>query len=119
MSDVGRRPSLVSRNYPSKCYPTCSIRTRQPSPILRIAIDTGGTFTDCVWMERGRVRLLKVFSTPSDPAQAIAEAIRQIAEDSAIVLLHGTTVGTNTILQHKGARVAHSSAVQQNDGRVF
>jgi N-methylhydantoinase A len=101
-----RRPSLVSRNYPSKCYPTCSIRTRQPSPILRIAIDTGGTFTDCVWMERGRVRLLKVFSTPSDPAQAIAEAIRQIADDTAIVLLHGTTVGTNTILQRKGARVA-------------
>ena len=76
------------------------------SPTLRIAIDTGGTFTDCVWMERGRVRLLKVFSTPSDPAQAIAEAIRQIAGDSAIVLLHGTTVGTNTILQRKGARVA-------------
>jgi len=57
-------------------------------------------------MERGRVRLLKVFSTPSDHAQAIAEAIRQIADDSGIVLLHGTTVGTNTILQRKGARVA-------------
>jgi len=57
-------------------------------------------------MDRGRVRLLKVFSTPSDPAQAIAEAIRQIADDFAIVLLHGTTVGTNTILQRKGARLA-------------
>ncbi len=73
---------------------------------LRIAIDTGGTFTDCVWVECGQVRLLKVFSTPSDPAQAIAEAIRQIASDSTIVLLHGTTVGTNTILQRKGAKVA-------------
>ncbi len=73
---------------------------------LRIAIDTGGTFTDCVWVERGRVRLLKVFSTPSDPAQAIAEAVSRIASNSAIVLLHGTTVGTNTILQRKGARVA-------------
>ncbi len=52
------------------------------------------------------MRLLKVFSTPSDPAQAIAEAIRQIADGSALVLLHGTTVGTNTILQRKGARVA-------------
>jgi N-methylhydantoinase A len=86
--------------------PYRSILTRQPSPILRIAIDTGGTFTDCVWIEHGRVRLLKVFSTPSDPAQAIAEAVRQITGDSAIVLLHGTTVGTNTILQRKGARVA-------------
>ena len=73
---------------------------------LRIAIDTGGTFTDCVWVERGRIRLLKVFSTPADPARAIADAVRQIAGEQAITLLHGTTVGTNTILQRKGARVA-------------
>src|ERR1700675_4442370 len=77
-----------------------------PRPPLRIAIDTGGTFTDCVWVEHGRVRLRKVFSTPSDPAQAIAEAVRHIAGDASIALLHGTTVGTNTILQRKGARVA-------------
>jgi N-methylhydantoinase A len=77
------------------------------SPVtIRIAIDTGGTFTDCVWVDRGRVRLLKVFSTPSDPAQAIAEAIQQVAPDTSITLLHGTTVGTNSILQRKGARVA-------------
>ena len=74
--------------------------------ILRVAIDTGGTFTDCVWIERGRIRLLKVFSTPADPAQAIAEAIRQITQESPVTLLHGTTVGTNAILQRKGARVA-------------
>ena len=78
----------------------------QRPPILRIAIDTGGTFTDCVWVERGQVRLLKIFSTPDDPAKAIAEAVRQIAGDDEIVLLHGTTVGTNSILQRKGARVA-------------
>jgi N-methylhydantoinase A len=77
-----------------------------PTSPLRIAIDTGGTFTDCVWVERGHLRLLKVFSTPSDPAQAIAEAVRRIAGESATVLLHGTTVGTNTLLQRKGARVA-------------
>lgn len=78
-----------------------------PGPTtLRIAIDTGGTFTDCVWVERGRIRLLKVFSTPQDPARAIAEAVRRIAGEQAITLLHGTTVGTNTILQRKGARVA-------------
>ena len=78
----------------------------RPSPILRIAIDTGGTFTDCVWVERGRVRMLKVFSTPSDPSQAIAEAVEKIAPDAPVVLLHGTTVGTNTLLQRKGARIA-------------
>jgi N-methylhydantoinase A len=73
---------------------------------LRIAIDTGGTFTDCVWVERGHVRMLKVFSTPADPSQAIAEAVAKIAAQSGVVLLHGTTVGTNTLLQRKGARVA-------------
>jgi len=36
-------------------------------PALRIAIDTGGTFTDCVWMEGGVLKTLKVFSTPDDP----------------------------------------------------
>jgi N-methylhydantoinase A len=77
----------------------------QRSPTLRIAIDTGGTFTDCVWVERGRVRMLKVFSTPADPSQAIADAVAKIAVQSGIVLLHGTTVGTNTLLQRKGARV--------------
>src|SRR5438105_8461083 len=73
---------------------------------VRIAIDTGGTFTDCVWTERGRVRLLKVFSTPADPSQAILEALKKIGIPGSLVLLHGTTVGTNTLLQRKGARVA-------------
>src|SRR6266550_5680724 len=77
-----------------------------PPSTLRIAIDTGGTFTDCVWVEGGRVRMLKVFSTPPDPSQAIADAVAQITASKAIVLLHGTTVGTNTLLQRKGARVA-------------
>src|ERR1700751_5366918 len=78
----------------------------RPATTLRIAIDTGGTFTDCVWVERGRVRMLKLFSTPADPSLAIADAIEKIATDAAITLLHGTTVGTNTLLQRKGARVA-------------
>ena len=73
---------------------------------LHIAIDTGGTFTDCVWVERGQVRMLKVFSTPADPSQAIVEALEKIGPHDSAVLLHGTTVGTNTLLQRKGARVA-------------
>lgn len=75
--------------------------------LLRIAIDSGGTFTDCVWLQDTTLRILKVFSTPADPAQAIAEAVRKIAgADEDVVVLHGTTVGTNTLLQRKGARVA-------------
>ena len=74
---------------------------------LAIAVDTGGTFTDCVWVERGELRILKVFSTPHDPSQAIADALRQITADKpALTLLHGTTVGTNTLLERKGARLA-------------
>jgi N-methylhydantoinase A len=86
-----------------------------PSSPLRIAIDSGGTFTDCVWLERssaGRkqtavLRIFKVFSTPADPSQTIAEAVNKIRDDGgSVVVLHGTTVGTNTLLQRKGARVA-------------
>lgn len=73
---------------------------------LRIAIDTGGTFTDCVWVVDGRVRMLKVFSTPADPSLAIVTALEKIAARESLVLLHGTTVGTNTLLQRAGARVA-------------
>src|SRR5216683_5253753 len=76
-----------------------------------IAIDTGGTFTDCVWVEDGALKTLKVFSTPDDPSRAIAEALRKIGVGTrrtggALTLLHGTTVGTNALLQRKGARVA-------------
>src|SRR5271169_2646545 len=81
-------------------------RRSQP---LRIAIDTGGTFTDCVWIDRGRVRMLKVFSTPADPSRAIVDSLRQIVGEKIageFILLHGTTVGTNTLLERKGARTA-------------
>jgi N-methylhydantoinase A len=75
---------------------------------LRIAIDTGGTFTDCVWIDPSdrRLRMLKVFSTPADPSRAIVDAIRTIAAEVEFILLHGTTVGTNTLLERKGARTA-------------
>src|SRR5580704_3972100 len=78
-------------------------RRSQP---LRVAIDTGGTFTDCVWVEAGRLHMLKVFSTPADPSQAIVEALHKIDRAGELVLLHGTTVGTNTLLERKGARTA-------------
>ena len=92
---------------------------------MRIAIDTGGTFTDCVWVEYGQVRMLKVFSTPQDPSKAIVEAISRVLGSQAsdhrnatkrtrtaardgteLVILHGTTVGTNALLERRGARVA-------------
>ncbi len=90
-------------------------KARRPSE-LRVAIDTGGTFTDCVWVERGILKTLKVFSTPDDPSRAISGALKIIIgaygnssktfAQPILSLLHGTTVGTNALLQRQGARVA-------------
>jgi N-methylhydantoinase A len=80
---------------------------RRSQPV-RIAIDTGGTFTDCVWKDSntGHLRTLKLFSTPKDPSEAILDGVRKIAPEGNYVLLHGTTVGTNSLLERKGARTA-------------
>ena len=73
---------------------------------MRIAIDTGGTFTDCVYFHDGRLQVLKIFSTPSDPGQAVLEGLRRIAAKGEVLVRHGTTVGTNAMIERKGARVA-------------
>jgi N-methylhydantoinase A len=73
---------------------------------MRIAIDTGGTFTDCVYLSEGQWQILKIPSTPLDPGAAVWNAVQQIAGDRRAEIHHGTTVGTNTLLEHKGARVA-------------
>src|SRR3984957_2771367 len=73
---------------------------------MRIAIDTGGTFTDCVYLQDGRFVVLKVFSTPQDPGMAVLNGLRQIAAGQQVVVRHGTTGGTNAMLERKGGRVA-------------
>src|SRR4051794_24836769 len=73
---------------------------------MRIAIDTGGTFTDCVYLSEGQFQILKIPSTPLDPGAAVWSAVQQIAKRQQAEVRHGTTVGTNTLLEHKGARVA-------------
>ncbi len=73
---------------------------------MRIAIDTGGTFTDCLREHAGRIDALKLPSTPGDPARAILAALRQLEAAPDCEIRHGTTVGTNTLLERSGARVA-------------
>jgi N-methylhydantoinase A len=76
---------------------------------LIIAIDTGGTFTDCVYRAGGGLEVLKLASTPEDPGRAILDAVAMIAERTGAVAIdvrHGTTVATNALLERKGARVA-------------
>jgi len=73
---------------------------------LRVAIDTGGTFTDCVWLSAGKIQVAKMFSTPADPSRAVLDVLTHIGVHKDLNVRHGTTVGTNTMLERKGARVA-------------
>jgi N-methylhydantoinase A len=75
---------------------------------MRIALDTGGTFTDCVFVRDGRLEILKVPSTPGDPALAIVNALQRVtaAPEPSLDLTCGTTVGTNALLERRGGRVA-------------
>jgi N-methylhydantoinase A len=74
---------------------------------MRIAIDSGGTFTDCVYVKDGEVHVLKIFSTPQDPGKAVLDCVTQIATNGEVPeVRHGTTVGTNAMLERKGAKVA-------------
>ena len=78
-------------------------------------VDTGGTFTDCVVMDAdGRITIAKSPSTPSDFAVGFFNALEVAAEKLNLtlaqlmqqtkMLLHGTTVGTNAIVQMQGAK---------------
>src|ERR1051326_7062839 len=81
-----------------------------------VGIDIGGTFTDCAIVDRaGRLLTTKVPSTPPDFARGMMDALGAGAEALGLsldefcrdiaFLSHGTTVGTNTIIQKRGARV--------------
>src|ERR1051326_2926851 len=78
---------------------------------FRAGVDIGGTFTDIVLLgDDGSRYTKKVSSTVDDYARAIVEGLAALfaeigAEASGIAeLLHGTTVASNAILEHKGAR---------------
>ena len=78
-----------------------------------LAIDVGGTFTDVVArLADGRLLTAKVPSTPADPSLALVEGIAELCRQNDLevrefaVLLHGTTIATNAILQRRGARTA-------------
>src|SRR5215210_7865657 len=79
--------------------------------VLRAGVDTGGTFTDFVFESDAGLRLFKIASTPDDPSRAITEGLRRIARETGarmrqIEVVHGTTVGTNALLERRGARTA-------------
>ncbi|HLH72165.1 MAG TPA: hydantoinase/oxoprolinase family protein, partial [Chloroflexota bacterium] len=78
---------------------------------LRIGVDIGGTFTDLVLINpTGQVATRKVSTTPDDYLRAIREGILDLLDELAFPpesiceIIHGTTVATNSILEHRGAR---------------
>ena len=81
-----------------------------------IGVDTGGTFTDFVFKDGDRWGVYKVLSTPENPAQAVLEGLKCLAEgtDGSSLkrrptrkkIIHGSTVATNAILERAGARCA-------------
>src|SRR3984893_15800463 len=77
----------------------------------RVTVDTGGTFSDFVYLDEatGEVSISKVPSTPDDPSRATRNGIQTLIEkgvraDDISFFCHGTTVGTNALLEGKGVR---------------
>ena len=75
-----------------------------------VGVDVGGTFTDLTAVDEttGRVVVTKVPSEPRNEAGALLAGLRALGIESREVrrLVHGTTVGTNAVLERRGARVA-------------
>jgi N-methylhydantoinase A len=74
--------------------------------MLRIGIDTGGTFTDFIIADDKRLGVFKILSTPDDPAQAVLAGLARILGNKPFEVVHGSTVATNALLERKGARTA-------------
>jgi len=72
---------------------------------MLLGIDSGGTFTDFMVLDGGRLRVHKVLSTPDAPERAILQGIAELGLSSAgLQVVHGTTVATNAVLEGKGVR---------------
>ncbi|MEZ4715511.1 MAG: hydantoinase/oxoprolinase N-terminal domain-containing protein [Caldilineaceae bacterium] len=70
-----------------------------------VGIDVGGTFTDFVVLQEGRLRIHKVPTTPDDQSRAIVAGLQEL-DIAAAEIVHGMTVATNALLERRGARTA-------------
>jgi len=77
----------------------------------RVTVDTGGTFSDFVFFneDTGEITIAKVPSTPKEPFQAVLNGVKELIDQGVSAgdisfFCHGTTVGTNTLLEEKGAK---------------
>ncbi len=85
--------------------------------MTRVAIDVGGTFTDCLVLDqRGTLREFKALTTPQDASQGLMECLEKAARsegknlrtfaESLEFIIHGTTLATNALLTERGAKIA-------------
>ena len=78
----------------------------------RLAVDIGGTFTDVVLEHGGQQTTAKVLTTPSAPEKGVMDGVGRALEESGVaaseiaLLIHGTTLATNAIIERKGAKMA-------------
>src|SRR3990172_6178284 len=83
--------------------------------MYRIALDIGGTFTDCAVLgPEGRLTAAKGFSVPEDPARGVLDALQRAAGEigrplrdllrDADLFVHGCTIGTNAMIERTGVR---------------
>jgi len=74
---------------------------------MRVGVEVGGTFTDLVLIEDGKLRVAKVPSTPKNPDEGALNAIDAAGISPSAIddLVHGSTVATNAVLERKGAKV--------------
>ena len=79
----------------------------------RVGVDVGGTFTDLIEVddETGTILVHKLPTTPDDPSKGTVQGIREIAAEAGIEpsdldqVFHGTTIATNIVIEHNGAKV--------------
>jgi len=83
-----------------------------PSPTVRVGVDIGGTFTD-VALEVGERRFTaKILTTPQAPQEGVLAALRSVTATAGVepgqvaLIVHGTTLATNALIERKGARTA-------------
>ena len=101
--------------------------------MYRIGIDVGGTFTDMVAVDgAGRVTIAKAASTPEDQSLGVMDGLERLAAALSLdratllaetaIIVHGTTVATNALLEHKGAKVGllttegHRDVIEMREG---
>jgi N-methylhydantoinase A/oxoprolinase/acetone carboxylase beta subunit len=79
----------------------------------RLGVDVGGTFTDLIYVddENGRIEIHKLPTTPEDPSRGTVDGITQLTARVGVSaadldqVFHGTTIATNIVIEHDGARV--------------